>query len=66
MTDHKLHRYSSDYLMDKQADSLPPLMEAIDDYITGIREEYRRQFISAAVSADIFTENRRETPWITR
>lgn len=40
MTDHKLHRYPADYLADKQVSDLPPLMEAINDYVAEIREEY--------------------------
>ena len=39
MEDLKLHRISADYLQDKQADSLPPLMEALDDYMAEIKEE---------------------------
>ncbi len=40
MEDLKLHRFSADYLQDKQACNLPPLMEAINDYVAEIKEEY--------------------------
>lgn len=41
MEQFKLRKYSISYLEDKKADSLPPLMEAVDDYASSIKEEYR-------------------------
>ena len=40
MENIKLQQYSADYLRDKEASNLPPLMSAINDYISEIKEEY--------------------------